>query len=172
MEISRHASAHSGLFGTSDSRSQPRCAVVVAHPNHEIVVAGALISKLSEVTVLHITDGAPHDWRELQNSSFKTAANYAQVRREECLAALKVAEVSQEHVLDLHISDQEASHDLVELAKKILRFLLQSSPDIVLTHPYEGGHPDHDATAFATHMAIDLMKQRGIKPPIVFEVAL
>jgi LmbE family N-acetylglucosaminyl deacetylase len=127
---------------------------------------------LSYVSVLHVTDGAPHDWGELQSAGFKTASNYARVRREECLAALKLAHISREHVLDLRLSDQEASRNLVELVKKILGFLLQSSPDIVLTHSYEGGHPDHDATAFAMHMAVELMKQRGIKPPIVFEMAL
>jgi hypothetical protein len=31
-------------------------------------------------------------------------------------------------------------------------------PDIVFTHPYEGGHPDHDFTAFAVHAACRLTK--------------
>ncbi len=29
----------------------------------------------------------------------------------------------------------------------------QLRPDIIFTHPYEGGHPDHDAAAFAVHHA-------------------
>jgi LmbE family N-acetylglucosaminyl deacetylase len=36
----------------------------------------------------------------------------------------------------------------------------------VLTHPYEGGHPDHDATAFAVHLARELM---SAAPPVVLE---
>jgi LmbE family N-acetylglucosaminyl deacetylase len=35
----------------------------------------------------------------------------------------------------------------------------------VLTHPYEGGHPDHDATAFAVHAAVALMS----RPARIFE---
>jgi LmbE family N-acetylglucosaminyl deacetylase len=53
-----------------------------------------------------------------------------------------------------------------------MTFLQRSAADIVVTHPYEGGHPDHDATAFATHAALRLMKQNGFRPPVLFEMAL
>jgi LmbE family N-acetylglucosaminyl deacetylase len=38
--------------------------------------------------------------------------------------------------------------------------------DSVLTHAYEGGHPDHDACAFAVHAAI-----RRLNGPAIFEFA-
>jgi LmbE family N-acetylglucosaminyl deacetylase len=40
-------------------------------------------------------------------------------------------------------------------------------PAAILTHPYEGGHPDHDATAFAVHAAC----ARVLNPPEVWEFA-
>jgi len=46
-------------------------------------------------------------------------------------------------------SDQSASLRLVWLAHE-LRCRLEGIA-AVLTHPYEGGHPDHDAVAFAVH---------------------
>jgi LmbE family N-acetylglucosaminyl deacetylase len=38
-------------------------------------------------------------------------------------------------------------------------------PAAILTHPYEGGHPDHDAAAFVVHAAC----VRVPSPPEVFE---
>src|SRR6266850_1658522 len=115
-------SAHAKLFGTGDLTRTMSCAVIVAHPADEVVGAGCLISKLVDVTVLHVTDGAPRE--------------------------------------------------MADLTKRITTFLQRTGADIVITHPYEGGHPDHDATAFATHTALRLMKENGLRPPALFEMAL
>jgi hypothetical protein len=48
----------------------------------------------------------------------------------------------------------------------------QAGATIVVTHPYEGAHPDHDATAFATHAALRLLNKNGFRPPALFEMAL
>jgi hypothetical protein len=42
--------------------------------------------------------------------------------------------------------------------------------EIVLTHPYEGGHTDHDATAFAVHLACGVLRREGVPAPIVLEL--
>jgi LmbE family N-acetylglucosaminyl deacetylase len=44
------------------------------------------------------------------------------------------------------------------LAILLARFLVDIKPDILLTQPYEGGHPDHDATALICHAALRLME--------------
>jgi N-acetylglucosamine malate deacetylase 2 len=168
----RPRSAHAKLFGTGDLNRTMRCSVIVAHPADEVVGAGCLISKLVDVTVLHVTDGAPHDMQDAKAAGFDERADYARARKEECLAALAIASVPQDRVVDLEIIDQRASACLADLTKKITRFLQQSAADIVLTHAYEGGHPDHDATAFATHAAVRLLRQNGFKPPVLFEMGL
>ena len=165
-------SAHADLFGTGDLNRTLRCSVIVAHPADEVVGAGCLISKLVDVTVLHVTDGAPSDMHDAKAAGFDQRADYAKARREECLHALAIANVPGDRVVDLKITDQRAATCLPDLAKKIAAFLQQSSADIVVTHPYEGGHPDHDATAFATHAALKLMKRNGFKPPVIFEMGL
>jgi LmbE family N-acetylglucosaminyl deacetylase len=39
---------------------------------------------------------------------------------------------------------------------------------VIITQPYEGGHPDHDATAWAVHAAVALQQEaNGIGPEIV-----
>jgi LmbE family N-acetylglucosaminyl deacetylase len=149
-----------------------RCSVIVAHPADEVVGAGCLISKLVDVTILHITDGAPSNMHDAEAAGFKQRADYAEARRQECLAALAIANVPEERVVDFAITDQCAAHSLADLTRKITTFLQQSAADIVVTHPYEGGHPDHDATAFATHAALRLMRENGFRPPALFEMAL
>ncbi len=168
----KHWSAHAKLFGTGPLNRSLRCAVIVAHPADEIVGAGCLISKLGEVSVLHITDGAPPDLHDAHAAGFTTREEYAAARREECLAALSLASVPEERVVDLAVTDQRATQYLTELTRKIATFLQQTSANIVVTHPYEGAHPDHDATAFATHAALRLLKKNGFRPPAVFEMAL
>jgi LmbE family N-acetylglucosaminyl deacetylase len=165
-------SAHAELFGTGDLNRTMRCSVIVAHPADEVVGAGCLISKLVDVTVLHVTDGAPPDMQDAKAAGFQQRADYAKARREECLHALAIANVPEDRVVDLQITDQHASDALADLSKRIATFLQQSSADIVVTHAYEGGHPDHDATAFATHAALRLMEQNGFKPPVIFEMGL
>jgi LmbE family N-acetylglucosaminyl deacetylase len=170
MPRRRPRSAHTKLFGTGDLTRTMRCSVIVAHPADEVVGAGCLISKLVDVTVLHVTDGAP--MQDAEAAGFKNRSRYAQVRRAECLAALAIANVPEDQVFDFALTDHCAAHCLADLTRKITTFLQQSAADIVITHPYEGGHPDHDATAFATHAALRLMKQNGFRPPALFEMAL
>ncbi|HEV2829839.1 MAG TPA: PIG-L family deacetylase [Pyrinomonadaceae bacterium] len=171
-ERRRPWSAHAKLFGTGDLNRTTRCSVIVAHPADEVVGAGCLISKLVDVSVLHITDGAPSNMEDAKAAGFSNRSDYAQARKEECIAALSIANVPEERVVDLAVIDQCAAHCLTELTKKIATFLQQTGADIVVTHPYEGAHPDHDATAFATHAALRLMKKNGFRPPVLFEMAL
>ena len=42
---------------------------------------------------------------------------------------------------------------MAPLARDLRALLAQHGVRCILTHPYEGGHPDHDATAFIAHHA-------------------
>src|SRR3954452_23166281 len=43
-------------------------------------------------------------------------------------------------------------------------------PEVILTHPYEGGHSDHDSTAFAVHLAAGILAREGLAAPIILEL--
>jgi LmbE family N-acetylglucosaminyl deacetylase len=164
-------SAHAQLFGTTDLNPNVKCAVIVAHPGDEIVGAGCLISKLADVSVVHITDGA-RDLDQATAAGFDDLGAYTEARKQECLAALGLAHVPEDRVVEFDVPDSKACNCLSDLAKRIAHFLQESGVDIVITHPYEGGHPDHDATAFATHAALQLVERNGFQPPTLFEMAL
>ncbi|MGI8733804.1 MAG: PIG-L deacetylase family protein [Pyrinomonadaceae bacterium] len=171
MDRRKIRSAHTNLFGTRELAPHSRYAVIVAHPDDEIIGAGGLISRLENVTVLHITDGVPGNGY-VAEAGFARRSDYAKARRTECKSALALANVSEDRIVDLGLVDSQASHYLSDLTRKVATFLQKTSPDVVLTHPYEGSHPDHDATAFATHAALRLLQRHGFKPPTVFEIAL
>ena len=106
-----------------------------------------------------MTDGAPRDLRDAHANGFETRNEYAQARRRELLSALAIAGIGEERTVQLGVVDQEASLDLAGLAERVAAVLDECTPDMVMTHPYEGGHPDHDAVAFAVHAAVRLIKR-------------
>ena len=148
----------------------PKVVVIVAHPDDEIIGAGARLSSLKGVTVIHVTNGAPRDLDCALRACFATSDEYAGARREECLSALGLAGVAPEQVRELDFADQEATFNLVPITRRLVEILREVGPEAVLTHSYEGGHPDHDATAFAVHTARRLLEGEFTCPPEVLEL--
>jgi LmbE family N-acetylglucosaminyl deacetylase len=54
---------------------------------------------------------------------------------------------------------------LAPVARRLADLFARKGTGIVLTHAYEGGHPDHDAAAFAVHAAGKLLAHRAEKWP-------
>lgn len=95
---------------------------------------------------------------------------YAARRRREAVAALAVAGVTAEDAIALGAVDQEAVRHLAPLARELAAVLAMLSPRIVVTHPLEGGHPDHDAAALVTAAALSLLAREGHPVPSAFEM--
>lgn len=147
----------------------PEMAVIVAHPDDESVGAGGLLLRLRKARFLYATDGAPRDLEAAGVVGFATRQEYAAARRRERAAALALAGIDASQVEDLNIVDQEAALGLPGLTREIAARLDRWRPRAVITHPYEGGHPDHDAVAFAVHAACRLRAQRRDVPPVILE---
>lgn len=122
-------------------------ALVVAHPDDETIGAGVLLRRFRRLTLVHVTDGAPRDLRDVHAAGFSSCATYAAARRAELRSAMMLAGAGAASRVELGLPDQEASLHLGWLARELSRRLRGMAA--VLTHPYEGGHPDHDAVAFA-----------------------
>ncbi len=125
-------------------------ALVVAHPDDETIGAGSAMKLFRNLLLVHVTDGAPRNLADAVAHGFPDAASYAAARRAELRRALEIAGLSP-RCIELGAPDQGASEDLVALTLALRGALAGHGAVAVLTHPYEGGHPDHDATAFIAH---------------------
>jgi LmbE family N-acetylglucosaminyl deacetylase len=142
----------------SDARSgAPRTLLVVAHPDDETVGAGGRLADLDPIAIAIATDGAPRDPWFAHAAGCADPADYAQLRRRELEAALAAGGVPTERARFWGFVDQDAVRHLRELKQAVQALLVEHRPEVVLTHPYEGGHPDHDAVAFAVHAAAGAM---------------
>jgi N-acetylglucosamine malate deacetylase 2 len=139
--------------------------VVAAHPDDETVGAGSLLLRLQHPVIVTVTDGAPRNPADAQRAGCSTREEYAALRHRELLDALDIAGIPAGQTRSVGIVDQEASLEMAYLTLKLVDILRELRPSFLLTHPYEGGHPDHDATAFAVHAAC----ARVPSPPSVFE---
>jgi LmbE family N-acetylglucosaminyl deacetylase len=148
----------------------PRTVVIVAHPDDEAIGAGALMRDLPDVVVAHLTDGAPRHLEVALRNGHGTREDYARARREEVIAALALVGIPPQRIRCLGYVDGEAALRLVEISYAVAGFLDELRPEVVLTHPYEGGHTDHDATAFAVHLACGVLRREGVPAPIVLEL--
>jgi len=133
-----------------------RWLVVVAHPDDEALGCGVLLSRLPGAIVVHVTDGAPRDGGDALRHGFPDPGTYAAARWAEARAALDLAGVAAARHHGFGIADQGAAYRLAEITRRLLPYLAEA--DAVLTHAYEGGHPDHDAVCFAVHAAAELAR--------------
>ena len=136
-------------------------AVVVAHPDDETIACGAQLRRLDGASVIIVTDGAPRDLRDARRIGFVAAEDYAATREQELRTALAVAGVHSDRVTCLRVPDQGAALRLPQLSLALARLLAQRRIHTVITHAFEGGHPDHDATAFCVHAAAALARADG-----------
>ncbi len=153
-----------------DPTPEPSVLIVAAHPDDEVIGAGARLRRLRSAQFLHLTDGASPDGVAARAAGFSGPSAYARARRRELLQALDLAGIGPDRLRCFGLPDQSASRNLATLALRIVALLGELRPEIVLTHPYEGGHPDHDAAALAVHAASELRKRRGERDlPVIIE---
>jgi LmbE family N-acetylglucosaminyl deacetylase len=147
-----------------------RALLVVAHPDDETIGAGARLCQLPDAWVVEVTDGAPRSLDCAQRHGYGTREAYAEARRKELHDALAIAGLPEDRLISLDFVDGEATLRLAELCIRITELIDTLQPDVILTHPYEGGHTDHDSTAFAVHLACGLLRREGVRPPAVLEL--
>jgi len=142
-----------------------KTAVLAAHPDDETIGASLVLTR-SDSTIIYLTDGAPRETRLWPPDMQCSREEYAEKRRVEAQLAAACAGVSSERMFWLGAVDQEGMFAVAKSTAMLARILEQCRPGVLVTHSYEGGHPDHDACALLARLAIDLISADK-KPALV-----
>jgi LmbE family N-acetylglucosaminyl deacetylase len=143
---------------------------LAAHPDDETLGASWLLRHSPGCYVVHLTDGAPRNPALRSPGAPPAREAYARLREREALAALARAGVSPQQLLTLGAVDQEATQELPLLTECLVALLKALRPSLLITHAYEGGHPDHDAAAFIAQAATALLERAGRSAPARVEM--
>ena len=144
----------------------PRTMLVFAHPDDEVIALGGRLGRFGSARFIHVTDGAPRNEGDSAANGFTSWQAYRNARAKEFFRALNAAGLNGVSYQCLGIPDQQASLCLPQLVQQLHEFLQRHRPEVVFTHPYEGGHPDHDACAFAVHRSVALIRQQAQTAPL------
>jgi LmbE family N-acetylglucosaminyl deacetylase len=132
-----------------------RVALLAAHPDDETIGASCVITRFPLAHVIFVTKGAPRNQRLWTGGPYVSQEAYAETRRQEAIRALDLAGVTASRISWLSAVDQEVAFEMPSLLTELHRVMHEIQPDILLTHPYEGGHPDHDSTALIARLTCD-----------------
>ena len=158
------------LAKSLELRSDLRPLILAAHPDDEAVGASAVIMRCPETTVVYLTDGAPRDRNLRSPDVIGPRERYVRTRVLEANAALRVAGIEGDQSIFLGVVDQEAVFEIAPRALYFASLLERLRPDIVITHPYEGGHPDHDAAALIARLSLNILTCADVPVPDLVEM--
>lgn len=140
-----------------------RVIVFAPHPDDEVIGAFSLLTRFRAACfMVFVTDGAPVKLG-------KNRAPLQRRRRRESNQVAALLRIPTGHVIRLGIPDQGTTFQLPRLIMVAAKLLRELRPDIVIIPAYEGGHPDHDSTAFSVHQAAYLIEKGA---PLLIEMCL
>lgn len=167
MNVARNEGLLAQLMAPERPMLPFKTVVIVAHPCDETLACGALLPRLTDISIVHVTDGAPHTVSAARAHGFQHWADYARVRRKELERAAALGGLPGPALKTLGLPEQSAALRLATLTRALLSFI--AGAELVLTHAYEGADPDQDAIAFAVAAARSRMRGRG---PVVVDMPL
>nr|WP_298720806.1 PIG-L family deacetylase [uncultured Steroidobacter sp.] len=148
------------LVGSDRAIDASQVALLVAHPDDETLGCGGQLFRLRGALLTVTTDGSPENLADARRENLRSREEYAALRAAELRNALTVCNAPVE-LIALGVGDQRASFHMFEAVHELLPLLRRRGTRILMTHAYEGGHPDHDATACVAHHCARLLRRRG-----------
>jgi N-acetylglucosamine malate deacetylase 2 len=129
--------------------------VLVAHPDDETIGCSGLLQRAGSALVVFAVDGAPPNYGF--EKRYGSLQRYSDIRFLEASLALRALPHCSFRRLTrhngTHYVDQHLFEELPQALTSFYQFICSFSPDIIVTHAYEGGHIDHDACHFlASHI--------------------
>lgn len=131
-----------------------RVLVLAAHPDDETIGASILLARCNQPKVVYLTDGAPRNAKLWPPEFHGSREEYARFRCVEAETALAHCGISPQQIEWLGGLDQEAIVEVASLVEQLTKVAVNYKPNVLVTHSYEGGHPDHDAAALIASLAL------------------
>jgi len=150
-------------------RPVSRCFVVTAHPDDEAIGLGTRLPYLPDVQICLVTDGAPRGEKFFRRRMGLGPAKFTEIRKNEMTRSLHHVGVASDRIHDFGHPDREAINHLTDISRRLVSLFRSEKPQIVFTHPYEGGHPDHDTVAAAVAISVHSLGMLGDSTPCVCE---
>lgn len=141
---------------------------VTAHPDDETLGMGGRLGRFKCLTLWQLTDGAPLWESDAKQLGFSTRTAYAAAREIEAQRAIAALGLDCRRIR-FGAPDQASVFFAPELLVLLERELCRAA--LVFTHPYEGGHPDHDLAALVVQCACDRISSMGGTAPARLEFA-
>ncbi len=125
--------------------------LIAPHPDDETLGAAIWMRRAGaqQVTIVHVTDGCPRNASFFRAAGFRSRKTYALARAKELRSALTHLSIGRKQCIPLHFIDQEVYFHIPRLVIRLKALVERLRPTLVLSPAYEGGHPDHDASALA-----------------------
>ena len=130
-----------------------RNAIVLApHEDDEMLGVGILLQRFcGHVKVVFMTDGAPISGYPMKKrmlpSPIMSREEYADIRKGESVLAANTIGLKESDLAYIGAEDSGLSHVLVDTCEALRGMISSFNPYYIFFPAYEGGHPDHDATA-------------------------
>ncbi|HEV2270707.1 MAG TPA: PIG-L family deacetylase [Steroidobacteraceae bacterium] len=127
--------------------------VFAAHQDDEVLGLGLTLARhrshCERVTVVFTTNGAGGNWKE--SNALKRAVSAA--RFKEACDALAIIRIDAAEIVCLGFPDGGLHRYIPEASQDIATLIRAIAPDTIYVHAMEGGHVDHDVTAFIVQEA-------------------
>lgn len=142
--------------------------VFVAHPDDESIGCSGLLQRAAEALVVFAVDGAPPHYGF--ESTFRSLVNYSETRFREASRALGLipnCSLCRLPAADgTWFVDQHLFQSLPKAFRSLLQIVREFSPDLLVSHAFEGGHIDHDACHVLARQTARVLGLRHLEFPL------
>jgi LmbE family N-acetylglucosaminyl deacetylase len=141
--------------------SDNRILLLVAHPDDETIGFGGHLSQCHNLYLVNLTEGSPLNLKYANYCGCTTQEEYRTLRMSELRSALMMSDFDFSHYVNLHYVDLGVLYAIEQVINDVLCIIKEIQPEVILTHPYEGGHPDHDCAAYIVQESIKLISEHN-----------
>lgn len=138
---------------TTKKNSSFKTMIIAAHYDDETISMGSRFPFLGTIYFVHTTNSSPSNLQDALKNGFDNEDDYQKQRKLEFKNALQISGITDHVCYQSGIPDQESTFNIRFLISFLTDKINDIKPDIIFTHPYEGGHPDHDTTSFVVNKA-------------------